>query len=148
MAKQLWGIAVILSIIAVATFGTLKMVEAQSQAKCHFEPGAATLTAESGCTVDIKSGAILEIDTGSTFSISGTIASGPVRFGSQAAAIDGITITHGLGTTPTSVVISPVWGDNTVTQTVYVSQVGASTFSIEFTSGAVTNTTVYWVAGR
>ena len=46
MAKQLWGIAVILSIIAVATFGTLKVVEAQSQAKCHFEPGAASLVAE------------------------------------------------------------------------------------------------------
>jgi len=148
MAKQLWGIAVVLSIIAAAMFGTLKAVEAQSQAKCHFEPGAASLVAESGCTIDIKSGASLEIDTGSTFSISGTTVSGPVRFGSQAAATDGITITHGLGTTPTSVVISPEWGDNTVTQTVYVSQVGASTFSIEFTNGAVTNTTIYWIAGR
>lgn len=86
--------------------------------------------------------------TGDTLTLEGVVQSGPVVFGSQAAATDGITITHGLGTTPTMVVLSPAWASDEVTQTLYVSSLSATVFAVEITTGTVTNTTVYWIAGR
>lgn len=87
---------------------------------------------------------------GGTLSLEGVTFSGPVKFGSQTAATSGITITHGLGTTPTSVIIIPSWAGAaaTITQTAYVSNVNATTFAIEFTNGDLTQADVYWMAGR
>jgi hypothetical protein len=149
MLKLLRPALLALLVVVAVIVGANQLAVAQSQSKCYFQPGGVGIVAASGCTVNIQSGGTLQIDSGATFSVDGTTASGITRYGSVSAT-DGLTVTHSLGTTPTSVIVSPSWtGDgSTITQTVYVSNVNSSTFSLEFTTGGVTNTTVYWMAGQ
>lgn len=82
-----------------------------------------------------------------TLALEGVAFSGPVVFGSVTAT-DGLTITHGLGTTPTMILLEPVWATDTITQEWYVSDTGSVTFALQISTGALTTTTVYWQAGR
>jgi hypothetical protein len=137
-------LALLLFVASLAALGQLS-ASAQNTA-CYIQQGGAGWVAASGCTWDVQSGATLNVD--GTLTIDGVTESGPTLFGAQTAATDGLTITHGLGTTPTVVFLQPAWSSAAVTQTIYPGNVGDTTFSIEFTTGAVTNTTVYWQVGK
>lgn len=85
--------------------------------------------------------------SGGSLTIGGVAFSGPIRFGNLTFT-DGVTVTHSLGTTPTSVIISPSWTSTSVTQTLFITNVGSSTFEVKITDGAITTTTAYWMAGK
>ena len=82
--------------------------------------------------------------------LTNTAFSGAVRFGSVSAVVSGTTITHGLGGTPTSVMLTPVITNGVVlSQTVYVISADATSIVIGMQiSGADALATVYWMAGR
>jgi len=126
---------------------------------CRMEQGGQQWTAASGCTWQIQSGGTLQIQSGANFTLTnGTITtatvtslrlngvnfSGPIRFGNVANAVDGTTIAHGLGTTPTSVLLT---AQGTVTASPYVKEVGpiSITVGIIGTDGSMT---VNWMAGK
>lgn len=139
--------AVLTVALFVAALAGLSQMDAAAQnTACYRSQGGAEWVAASGCTWDVQSGATLNVD--GTLTVDDVTISGPTLFGAQTAATDGLTITHGLGTTPTVVFLQPVWSSAGVTQTLYPGNIGATTFSIEFSTGAVTNTTVYWQVGK
>jgi hypothetical protein len=82
----------------------------------------------------------------STLTLEEVAFSGPVRFGS-ATVVTGTSIAHGLGVTPTAVVISPLY-DGALTQTFYVMSADNISITIGLETGSITTTTVYWMAGR
>jgi hypothetical protein len=58
------------------------------------------------------------------------------------------TIAHTLGTTPTAVLITPQWGAATITQTVFVTNVTASSFDAYLTTGSETGANIFWQAAE
>lgn len=148
MNKNTFKSLVLLALIAAALItGALAYPTLAQNVACYQAQGGASWVAGSGCTWNVQSGGTLQLDSGASFTIGGATQTGAVRSGSVTAT-DGLTVTHSLGTTPTAVVVSPSWTGTgaTITQTVYVSNVNASTFSLEFTNGAVTQTVLYWMA--
>jgi hypothetical protein len=136
MAKRFLGIVVIVLIIA---FGTLGFV--QSQAKCYFAPGAASLVVGNGCTLNVQSGGTLDVDSG---------AIGAPVFGATANVVNGALVSHGLGTTPTAILLTPFYAGS-LTNTLYVSATNATSFTVGLaypSEGVVTITTVYWQAAK
>ena len=84
---------------------------------------------------------------GSTITLEGVAFSGPLRFGSATVG-EGVTeIAHGLGVTPTMMVLTPLY-NGTLTQTVYVTSSNTISMYALLSPGSVTQTTVYWAAGR
>ena len=84
----------------------------------------------------------------STLTLESVAFSGPITFGAEANATDGVTIAHGLGTTPTVVSVTPYYA-TALTQTVWVSAADDTSFTLEIEPGSVTTlTNVYWFAGK
>ena len=82
-----------------------------------------------------------------TITLESVAFSGPVRFGSATVG-EGVTqIAHGLGTTPTMMVLTPLY-NGTLTQTVYVTSSNTISMYALLSPGSVTQTTVYWAAGK
>lgn len=87
--------------------------------------------------------------TDGALTLDGVAQSGPVTFGS-ASVISGGRIAHGLGTTPTSIIITPFQAaaDGTFTQTLSISATNATSFTVNISTGSVTTTVAYWMAGK
>jgi hypothetical protein len=134
---------------------------------CWREQGGAKwvagVLAGDGCEWEMQSGSTLDVQAGVTEShandvtfsgvitLSGTVvedgvaSTGPVIFGSQINATDGTTVTHGLGTTPTIVLVTPVTAS--LTGTVFVEAVNSTVFTIGVES-ADTGLRVDWLVGK
>ena len=112
---------------------------AQSQAACYFAPGGATLVVGSGCTLNVKSGGTVQVDSG---------AVGAMKFGATSDVVNNTLIAHGLGTTPTSILLTPFYA-GTLTQSLYISASNATSFTVGIAAGSVTTvTTVYWAVAK
>ena len=86
-----------------------------------------------------------------TLALEGIVFSGPVVFGSTSDVISGTLVAHGLGTTPTAVVLTPLFNGTVVTQVVYLLATNATSFTVGIGTDqaeVVTMTTVYWMAGK
>ena len=124
----------------------------QFNGPCFATSGA--LVAASGCTHDFRSGATLNVGSGGTLNIGtgatvtwgGVTTSGPLRYGTATGVITGTTIAHGLGVTPTTIML-------TAGQPVSTTPIVITANTISITVGFVTGTnplsmTVYWLAGK
>lgn len=106
-----------------------------------------------GDSGNIDSEGTLDVAGAATFAGTVTVdsvpLSGPVTFGSASSVVSGTTIAHGLATTPTAVVVTPVYA-GVLTNTVYVISTDSTsiTLGIGYTTGVTTVTTVYWMAGK
>lgn len=68
-----------------------------------------------------------------------------VRFGKQASCATGdTTITHGMGSTPVSVVVTPSYDGGSVAFDFVVKSVSSTNFVV--TNGSATTTDLFWVA--
>lgn len=86
------------------------------------------------------------IATAGTLALENIAFSGPVRFGSTANVSNNTLIAHGMGTTPTTVILTPLEA-GAFTQTVSLSATNATSFTVRISTGAATPT-VYWMAGK
>ena len=84
-----------------------------------------------------------------TLTLESVAFSGPITFGSASAVVTGTEIAHGLGVTPTSVVLTPMY-NGVFTNTVYVvgTNVTSITVGLGYAEGVTTVTKVYWMAGK
>lgn len=89
------------------------------------------------------------VDISGTLELEDVVVSGPIRFGSDANTTHGERIAHGLGTTPTAVILTPISATLTLTHVVVVSATNAVSFTVGITppeaSGYIG---VYWMAGK
>jgi hypothetical protein len=75
-----------------------------------------------------------------TLSVGGTTFSGPIKYGVKDTILNGSTITHGMGTTPTVCQVEAVNGYFTAT----VSTIGTTTFVVNTASGANQGAVTWW----
>lgn len=78
--------------------------------------------------------------------VEGIAQSGPVRFGSATAATTGTLIAHGLGTTPTAVILTLSNPIDTLTNTIGAGPTNATSFTVYIPGGATVD--LNWMAGR
>lgn len=96
-----------------------------------------------GSNGDINAAGVL---TASSLVVGGVAQSGAVRYGTATSVVTGTLIAHGLGVTPTSVVVS---AQGIFTQTVGILATNATSFTVAFgTAQAGTVTTLNWMAGK
>lgn len=89
------------------------------------------------------------ISIGGTLNLENVAFSGPVRFGSTNTVIDNTLIAHGLGTTPTSIILTPLVAGGALTQVVSLSATNATSFTVAVQdTGVATITTLYWMVGK
>jgi len=96
-----------------------------------------------GGAVDLNGN--LNID--GTLTLESVVLSGPVTFGTATTVISGTTIAHGIGTTPTVVLLTPQDAGGYTTTVPYV----LATDTISITIGvadSVTLETLHWMAGK
>jgi hypothetical protein len=97
---------------------------------------------------------VFEVDdnghiTATTFTLDSVALSGPVTFGSDTATTHGELIAHGLGTTPTAVLLTPISATLSLTHTVAVAASNATSFTVGITPTAASNNIgIYWMAGK
>lgn len=103
-------------------------------------------------SVEGSTGATIVGDSSTgSLTLEGVAFSGPVVFGAESNVISGALIAHGLGTTPTAIILTPFYSTSSgeFTQTLSISATNATSFTVNISPGAVTTiTTVYWMAGR
>jgi hypothetical protein len=149
--------------VLLVTWGTVGCAAATQSAQysttVYKDLGGDRQVWASGGQALFESGAVAEAQAGSTVYLSGTNYisdtlylegrqfSGPVRFGSATALATPVTVTHGLGVTPTSIILTPYY-NGALTQTAFITGSNSTSFTILLESGPVTTTTVYWMAGR
>lgn len=104
--------------------------------------------------------ASLSVDTGDIANDAVTFAKMAVKiqFGTSTTAINGTTITHNLGGTPTSVIVTPVFDNSnyvihaniiSVTSTQFTVGLWQETFTVPPVISAVSSAvTIYWIAVR
>jgi cytoskeletal protein CcmA (bactofilin family) len=86
--------------------------------------------------------------SGASLTLDSLQLTGPMVYGVASNVIDGTTIAHGVGTTPTMALLTPFYASN-LTQTVSISAMTATSITVEIEAGSVTTvTTVYWLAGK
>jgi len=87
------------------------------------------------------------LTTAGTLGIATDTFSGTVHFGTATFVVSGTTIAHGYTSAPTSVVIVGAGLTDTLTNTIGILSIGATTFTVAVPGGA-TYTRVYWFAGK
>ncbi len=75
-----------------------------------------------------------------------TSFTGALKYGYSASVIDGTTIAHGMGTTPTVVILTPYTVSLPLTGTVFVRNTGPISFTVGMTPSQ--NLALYWLAGK
>jgi hypothetical protein len=91
--------------------------------------------------IDVTNGAAIDALT-----LEGVVSSGPVTFGSAASIVTGTTIAHGLGTTPTTVLLT---AGQPVTTTPLVLAANTTSITVGFlNTHNPPAMTVYWLAGK
>lgn len=86
-----------------------------------------------------------------TLELEDVVFSGPIRFGSDTTTADGERIAHGLGTTPTAVVLTVITDTFSpqANYSVAISATNATSFTVAITPVAASgNLGVYWMAGK
>jgi hypothetical protein len=84
---------------------------------------------------------------GGSLTLESVAFSGPTTFGSASGVVSGTTIAHGLSTTPTAVLLTPVSTGGYTTTVPYV--IGTDTTSITVgVADGVSISTLYWLAGK
>ena len=147
----------------VLLIGIILPVSGQTTGLIQFALGGDRLNFLSGAVVDVQDGALLyssdgnltigdsatitddltvtDIVTATSLGLNGIRVSGPIVFGVATSITDGKLVAHGLGTTPTAVIVSP----NALTAA--VGTITATYFSIRI-GGGVAPSAVYWMAGK
>ncbi len=144
----------------LAVAGNLTVTTAISDAGSLSVAGAATLngglTVDGGtvkvtatnitATTSISSAGSLGV--AGTLSIGGVEVTGGCKYGVVPNVTEGGVITHGIGTAPTVVFLSPVFVGDSVTQTVYVSTTSTTlvTVGLGYPDGITTIPNLYWMA--
>lgn len=129
--------------------GVLSVLAPESNAQqftvCYDEFGGAKRVAGSGCEYEFQSGATLDIQSGSTVTWD-NVTVYPSARGATASVTNNTKIAHGLGTTPTAIILTPFYA-GIFTQTVYISATNATSFTVGIETGSVTTATyMYWEA--
>ena len=90
------------------------------------------------------------VDFGSTLTLDSVAFTGPIVFGTSTSAINGTLIAHGLGTTPTVVLLSPQFTGNNISQTAYITASNATSFTVGlgYATGVLTIPTLHYMAGK
>jgi hypothetical protein len=104
-----------------------------------------TATNISGATSGASMTASVSISTPLLY-VEGVAASGPVRFGTASGVTTGTLIAHGLGTTPTAVILTVDTPAVTFTNTLGVGPTNATSFTVYIPGGATVS--LDWMAGR
>lgn len=86
--------------------------------------------------------------TGTTLALNSVQQSGPVRFGAAQSAISGTAVTHGLGTTPTAILLTSVYTNGGFTRTAYVMASNTTVFTVGIEGGDGVPQGLYWMAGK
>lgn len=137
-------------VVLIATALILAVVAGPAAAQnvaCYMSQGGASWVAGSGCTWNVKSGGTLQVDSGGAVTWDGLTVKPSVN-SSTSSVVNNTKIAHGLGTTPTTILLSPFYA-GTFTQTVYISATNATSFTVGIGSGSVTTlTTLYWEASK
>ena len=137
------GTAIVTSTLAVS--GTTDLVGNVSSST-----GAVTITDAVNITSTLDVDGTFNADgnttLGGTLTLESVAFSGPVRFGSASSVVSGTLIAHGLGITPTAVLLTS--GSTTVmTVPAYLLATNATSFTVAI-SDSVTIPTLYWLAGK
>ena len=84
-----------------------------------------------------------------TLKIASVAFTGAIKYGRTLAVTDGMTITHGMGATPSSCTITPEY-TGTFTQSVYTGSFDSTliTVSLKGTGAVTTLTAVDWFCGK
>ena len=96
-------------------------------------------------TGTISAGA--NIIAGGTLSVEAVAFSGPITFGSASTVVTGTTIAHGIGTTPTSVMLTSGHAF-TEAVSIFVSALDGTNITVGMYPTTNTLDTVYWMAGK
>lgn len=142
-------------VAVVALMSGVIWLDQQAQAQnvpCYQEQGGAKWVAgvigTNTCEWEVQDGATLDLNDGAILTYEDVTVSGPVRFGTASNVVTGTTIAHGIGTTPTSVILTPQY-NGALTQSLYVMSTDATNITVGLESGSVvTVTTVNWLAGK
>lgn len=87
---------------------------------------------------------------GGTLTFESVAMSGPLTFGAVSAVVTSTAIAHGLGTTPTVVLLTPQHSSDIFTNVVYVliSDTSTITVGLGYTGGVQTVDILHWMAGK
>lgn len=99
---------------------------------------------------------VFEVDddghiTATTFTLDSVAFSGPITFGSDIDTTNGELIAHGIGTTPTAIIATPITLTFTgqLNYSVGISTSNATSFTVSITpTTASDNLGIYWMAGK
>lgn len=146
MNKNTFKSLVLLALLAaVLVAGAMSYPTLAQNVACYGEQGGAKHVAASGCEYEFRSGATLDIQSGTTVNWD-SLTVYPSTRGATANVVNNTLIAHGLGTTPTAILLTPFFA-GTFTQTVYISATNATSFTVGLETGSVTTvTTMYWEA--
>jgi hypothetical protein len=84
---------------------------------------------------------------GGSLTLESVAFSGPTTFGSATSVVSGTTIAHGLATTPTTVLLTPVSTGGYTTTVPYVMSADTTSITVGVADG-VSISTLYWLAGK
>lgn len=112
-------------------------------------PGAVTLSGNVTSTGNLQAVNITATTAVSTplLTLEGVTSSGPVTFGSAASVVSGTLIAHGLGTTPTAVLLTPGSAGAFTYTAPYVLASNPTSFTVGVADNR-TITTLQWLAGK
>lgn len=152
MSQKMWNVVLALVSAAALVLGVLSFTAAGEQAvprganvPISFTQGGKRLTVGKGATLLVESGGTLSATSGTLY-VEGSALSGPVAFGSASSVVTGTTIAHGLGTTPTAVLLT---AGQPVTTTPLVLATGVTSITVGFlNTHNPPAMTVYWLAGK
>lgn len=116
------------------------------QSACRGTQGGNLQIAASGCEYEFRSGSTLDLQNGTTLNMGSITTTGLLKYGSQTGVANDTLVAHGLGTTPTSVLVTFSRGD-VMSQSFYVSATNSTSFTVGLVAGPVTTATLYWAAG-
>ncbi len=128
---------------------------------CYNAQGGALRVAASGCEYEFQSGSTLDVQSGTTethandvtfsgvVTLSGTVANSNIEYGAETSVVTQTAIAHTLGTTPTTVLLTPQHSVQ-FTNTVFVLSSGVSTITVgvEGPGGESTIDTVNWLVAK